>query len=122
MTPTVKSIAVRKLRRKFTVPIYDAEVWLVVDPDIEAARAKFNHLFGVCEYSGYNGLCSYGNGCHFGIFFESHSLTAKIIAHEIFHLTHRISEWAELNFDEKHHEATAQINGYLTERVAKLLK
>lgn len=110
------------MNKRLSIPIFNAVVWLVVSDNIPAARAEMAHWFGpVPECPDYDALCSYGAGHNFALFFEPGALTPKIIAHEIFHLTHRIIDWAGVRFDSQSHEAGALLNGYLSDLIYREL-
>lgn len=110
--------AKRDLRTDFKhlhVPIYDAKVWLVVTTDIveERAKSEWAELFGDEEADpGWDAVC-FRNHSKFGLFFKPSAVDVSTVAHEIFHLTHRILEWVGANFDSSHHETAALLNGYL---------
>ena len=112
------------MTKKFQVPILQVSVVVVVAAKTRPAiRRHFPHLklsdvFG----DGYEACCCYRRS-RFGLFFEPQALKRPdIVAHEIFHLTHRILEFRECNFDESHHEMAAMLNGWLTREVGKILK
>lgn len=112
----------KTIRRIFIVPIYDAEVRLIVAEDIGKERKRLSKYFGdVLDGSEYDAMCSWSGGHRFALFLSYRALTAKVISHEIFHLTHRMMDWVGANFDRDHHEQGALLHGYLTEKVAKLL-
>jgi hypothetical protein len=109
------------MNKIFTVPIYNATLWLIVAKDISKARKKMEFAFGPAPQEDYDALCCY-NGYRYGLFFTPESSQdVDTIAHEIFHLTHRILDWAGTNFDKAHHEHAALLNGYLTKLVNKEL-
>lgn len=111
------------LRRHVTVPIFEASLWIVVAHDIRPERKRMEDLFGpVPEGHNFHALCSYSVGHTFALFFEPSALKNGVIAHEIFHLTHRILDWVGANFDSTHHEQGALLCGYLSELVLKTLK
>jgi hypothetical protein len=113
----------KNIQRKLVVPIYEAAVHLVVADDIKAERAKFNEQFGEVDGCNWDGLCSWDENGTFGIFLPSTNAdNCSVIAHEVFHLTHRILEWTNSNFDAEHHEQGALLHGYLMEWVAKQLR
>ena len=109
-------------KQKINLPIYDATIWLIITEDIIGERKKMQEIFGNIDGAYYNALCSYDNHGNFALFFEPTTLTDKIIAHEIFHLTHRILDWTSGNFDKNHHEQGALLCGYLTEWVQRSIK
>lgn len=110
----------RRLKKKIVVPIYDADVWIVVDKDLKAARKKFEHLFGPTDGE-VDGLCCRSGQGVFGLFFKPSTCTREVMSHEIFHLTHRILEWASIKWKPSHHETGALLCGYLTERVCRVI-
>lgn len=102
------------------VPIFGARVQLIVTDDIRSERKKQEHLFGPVDSGTYYlALCSRSGGHNFALFFEPAGLTRRIIAHEIFHLTHRIlHDWIGAQFD---HETFACLNGDLHEWVYSIV-
>jgi len=112
------------MNKCFTIPIYNAVLTLIVSNNIAKERKKLEFLFGpVPETNDYHALCSYSGGNSFALFFTPESSkNIEIIAHEIFHLTHRILDWAGANFDSNHHEQGALLHGYLMKFILKELK
>lgn len=105
-------------RKKFQVPIHDVSIIIVVTRDIPAAyKREFGIDIGKSQMA-----CLGYIGRKFGLFFEpAAKLRHEIVAHEIFHLTHRILEKNFMNFDESHHEMGAYLCEYLTEKVFGIL-
>jgi len=102
--------------RKFHVPIWDVYLHVVVDRDPLAARVKLNRIFGDwAPDDRFEALASW-NGHHFGVFFAPKPPMA-IVAHEVFHVTHRILERADANFDKDHHEPASYLHGWLMDLV-----
>jgi hypothetical protein len=111
-----------KRRVKLRVPIYGVDVLLVVSDDIAQERKTMEHVFGPApDEHDYDALTSY-NGEHFALFFKRKAVSTERIAHEVFHLTHRILEWAGANFDSQHHEQGALLCGYLMATVQEKLR
>lgn len=109
---------IRLIRKKFSIPIYDATLWLIVTGNISRERKKWDYLFGPApDAHNYDALCSYSGGHTFALFFAREQMTLKILSHEVFHLTHRIMDWSGLNFDSNHHEQGALLHGYLMDMV-----
>lgn len=110
------------MKKRFDIPIYDAVLWIVTTKSIAKERRKWEHVFGPSPASSdIAALCSYGTGHTFALFFEPKP-DLKIVAHEVFHLAHRIMDWAGANFDGTHHEQGALLNGYLMDLVARHMK
>lgn len=106
-------------RKIFQVPIHDVTVVIVVTQDIPAA---YKREFGI-EIGNSQMACLGYDKRKFGLFFEpAAKLRGEIIAHEIFHLTHRILEKNCMNFDESHHEMGAYLCEYLTKKVFGVLR
>jgi hypothetical protein len=107
-------------KKKFFVPVYNVDLWIVVTDDVKRERTKMQKIFGSFgDKHEYDGLCSC---CYdkFGVFFEKKKLETRsvnLIAHEVFHLTHFIIEYAGANFDEDNQEHGAILNGYLMDLV-----
>jgi hypothetical protein len=110
------------MERKFIIPIYDANLVIVVARDIYSERQKFDEIFGPIGGDDFSALCSYTATGEFGLFFTPKYFDHNRIAHEVFHLTHRILDWANVNFDRNNHEAAALLCGYLTELVYGVYK
>lgn len=104
------------VRQRISIPIYEVFVWIVVDEDALARRIEFNEEFGEYTDGPFKGLCS-SEGDVFGLFFYPGDLTRNTIAHETFHLTHRILQYIGAEFDPDNHETFSWLCGYLTERV-----
>jgi hypothetical protein len=110
------------MEKIFTIPLYDCILRIVVEKDIEQARKKFDSVYGTTTADNYEGLCCWSGGHNFGLFFTpSAARSINVISHEVFHLTHRIMEWAGCNFDKEHHEQGALLNGYLMKLVVQAL-
>jgi len=115
-------LRLRQMKKKFHVPLYDAVVWVVVCDDIAKERKKWENLFGPVQADEmYDALCSHSGGQTFGLFFERKIITLKIVAHETFHLTHRILDWVGGNFDKTHHEQAALLHGFLMPTILKTI-
>ncbi len=104
---------------KFHVPIHDVLVVIVVTTDIPSA---YKREFGV-DIDDTRMACLGYRGRKFGLFFDPESkLRLEIVAHEVFHLTHRILEQNCMNFDESHHEIGAYLCEFLTKKVFSVIK
>lgn len=109
-------------RHRFIVPIYENAVTLIVTDDIQKERNKHRRRFGdyqvdpQCE-----GLVS-SSGGYYLLLLKPRDCTHGQIAHEIFHLTHRIMEWTGDRFDDDHSEPAAYLVQWLTKRVYGQLK
>lgn len=109
-------------KHRIKVPIYGAAFWLIVTDDIVRERTKMNDVLGEYEASPHDtGLCCYRNE-NFALFLRRDQICINIVAHEVFHLTHRIGEWSSINFDQEHHESLALLNGFLMEHVLYRLR
>lgn len=102
------------------IPLYGALLYIVVSEDILSIRKGMSDLFGEAPEADFDALCSYDNKGTFALFFTPTSLTPNIIAHEVFHLTHRIGTWRYGGFVENYHEVYADLCGYLTEQVISI--
>ena len=104
------------------MPIYDASIYLVVSDKIGNERKKFDKLFGKYPDEDYRALHCYDSAGSFGMFFDARYVEYSVICHEVFHLTHRVLDWANTNFDKDHHEHAALLNGYLNAWVINFAK
>lgn len=107
----------------FNVPIYDVAFHVIVTDDITRSRLKRTGWLGEATlgFEAGSGLCSY-HFHRFAFFAERRYLCHDLIAHELFHLTHRILERAGAKFGEEHHEPAAYLCGWLTARVYRELR
>ena len=102
--------------RVFQVPIWSVSLHIYVGKDPVAARVKAKDLFDEWdEEDRFEALASW-NGSEFGLFFSPRP-SLELVAHEVFHITHRILERAEANFDPEHHEQGAYLMGWLMDVV-----
>lgn len=108
------------MKTTFNVPIYNATVHLVISDNIYSDRNKLNKIFG--QYDGkddFEALTSSSSGSlEFGLFFRK-NVEISTVAHEVFHLTHRILEWTNCYFSNDEQEQGALLNGYLMNIVIK---
>jgi hypothetical protein len=106
-----------------SIPIYDADVWIVVAQDIGKERKEWEDLMGPAPPDeDYDALCSHNGGATFALFFAKKRLCRKTVEHEIFHLTHRIFAWVGAPFVEANHEPAALLHAYLTETIFSELR
>ena len=111
----------KEIRRRIDVPVWDVTVWLYVINDIRKERQERDYMFGPAPDCKYDALCSYGDCSTFALYFKTEALSMKTVAHEVFHLTHRIMDVVGANFDQDHHEQGALLNGYLMQEVVKAI-
>ena len=103
------------MKKRFTIPIFKADLWLVVADDMPTARRKMSKEFGDMPADMDDGaaLSSYDGAGRFGLFFDVKYITPEVVAHECFHTTHRILDYVNANFDKEHHETAALLHGYI---------
>lgn len=107
-----------KQRIKFYVPIFDVSVAVIVTTDIPDA---YRREFGT-QIEDLRMACLGYEGKRHCLFFEPTAvIRPEIVAHEVFHLTHRILERCCMNFDPGHHEVGAYLNEWLTKQVGNAL-
>ena len=107
-----------KLKKRFTVEVFDADVVVVVADDIPK---EYKKEFGIQIDDVRMACCGY-NGRKFGLFFEPKAVArTEIVAHEVFHLTHRILDLCCMNFDSCHHEVGAYLHEHLIKKVLHIL-
>lgn len=113
------------IKRHFKVPIFEATVLVVVSDSHKQVKAAIDNFVGgqyEIEASDDCEAFLQHKRSKFALFFERPTVKKKdVVAHEIFHLTHRILEYREMNFDPDHHELAAMLNGWLTDKVHKIL-
>lgn len=99
------------------IPIYDLRFWVGVSDDSKALRAKFDWAFGKRDDANeFSGTCEYHRS-KFAALFDAYDLSHELIAHEVFHITHRMIEYCGGNFSPNNHEPFAYLNGHLTQLV-----
>ncbi|MFW6002242.1 MAG: hypothetical protein ACOCQD_02795 [archaeon] len=115
------------MRRKVRIPIYNVTLYIVVkDTSLELykeVKKKFySNLFVVQDnLRRFDGAILRGNPKNkdkLAIFLKTNP-TYNILAHEVFHLTHRILDWSGAKFE---HEHAAFLHGYLFDLVLKNVK
>lgn len=106
------------------VPIYGMRLLLVVTDDVFRSRVARNAIFGEprCDNSGWAGLCVWDENFRVALIFDRAELCHNLIAHEIFHVTHRILERNNVAFGVHNHEPFAHLCGWLTGAVYTDLK
>lgn len=110
--------------RRIVVPIYNVTVFIVVAEDAaaERGRKRWVDMMGPAPSGPYNALCSrWGPAGELALFFNADALLSGVVAHEVFHLTHRILEWTGEPFDNTKHEQGASLHEYLVCRIAACL-
>jgi hypothetical protein len=113
------------MKKTFKVPIFEATVMVVVAETHKQAKDAIDKFVGghyELEASEDCEAFLQHKNSRFALFFERPTVKKKdVVAHEVFHLTHRILEYREMNFDSNHHEMAAMLNGWLTLQVNRIL-
>lgn len=100
------------------VPIYRAKLILSVSEDVIAARKEDSEIFGPCLLTKAQAMASCDDeGNNYAIYFNYSHLDHGTIAHEIFHLTHRIFDSISGKFDINNQEPLAYLCEWLTDWV-----
>lgn len=126
-----RMVGPRRIFKRLTVPIYNAEVWLIISDNPQAELSKLAKVFGEENINTKNinviGACCEARvrGLYALIYKRSH-LTADNITHEIFHLVHKILSWKLATehpyHDAYHGEHGAMLFGYLMAQVCQEAK
>lgn len=106
------------IKRTTTLPLYDFKVKLVVARDIVPVVSSY---ITIPEGLVYEGLCL-ARGREVVVIYRLRDMTAGLIAHELFHATHRIMEGISANFSTIHQEPFAYVNEWLHNQVYAQLK
>lgn len=105
------------------VPIYCGRLILSITSDCVKARKKMSDKFGMSLVQDAQGIAtSSEDGLYYGIFFTEKEMTHGIVAHEIFHIAHRILHERGLLFSIDHQEAHAYLCEWITDFVYKQVK
>lgn len=99
--------------QRHKIPIFECHFWTVIADDPAAVLKTFPIFTNETPRSNTFFVQNVTQG-HFGVFLPGDH-DANDLAHEVFHATHRILDWANCNFDAEHHEQGAMLCGYLTE-------
>lgn len=111
--------------KRHRIEVYDGWFDVVVCHSIEKARncpSMVRWLKSRCTNC--NGAAGLSDEYRYkiAVFFDRVDLGHDVIAHEIFHATHRLLDYAGVKHDEDHHEAHAHLCGSLTRLVYQDLK
>jgi len=112
-------LILKPMKRRFTVPIYDVCVWIIVSEDIILSRTKMNHIFENHSITSAEGICSWNQGT-FGLFFKTDT-SLNTIVHEIYHLTTKILSYYNISHEPYEEEHWAIFNAYLIEKIFGIL-
>jgi len=109
----------RPIKVKVEVPIYDTELWIIIDEEASRRRDEMRNLFGEQTLlGGWAALCSYDERTGtVALFFYPDRMKRGMIAHEVFHATANILRYAGVRFEPNNHEAHAYLCGWITEQV-----
>lgn len=98
---------------------YDTDFEVVVCHDISRARntpkriAWFECGWTECDAIGLT--CA--TRSKIGVFLERGKIDHNLIAHEAFHATHRLMDWAGVRFDIENQEPYSHLNGYINQLI-----
>lgn len=103
------------------IPIYDAELEVVVTSSMEGSQKNKNRLARLGNDDnivGGRGLmwCS-ATETRMAILMRSNSVTHETIAHEVFHATHRLMHFTNTKFSIVHDEPFAYLCGYIADLI-----
>lgn len=102
------------------LPLYSVRIRFAVTDDIQRFRNRYDRLFGPYDCGSATGLAS-NCGRNFMLILHERYVTHGHIAHEIFHVTHRIMEWVDNDITRESHEPHAYLCEHLTNHVYDLL-
>ena len=107
----------------FRLPIFDpCNVWLVVTDHVGHARSQRDKVLGRGNGVDYHGLSCWDEKGKFFLFFQRTAIDHQLIAHEVFHATHRMLEYCCHNLTPNAHEPHAYLCGFLTATVYRKLR
>lgn len=101
------------------IPIHSIRFLLVVSNSVVESRAGRRNMFGPFDQQ-CAGLCSY-EGFRVAVFLERQNLCHELIAHEVFHASHRAMQYQGTVFGHDNHEPFALLHGWLTGHVYREL-
>ena len=110
-----------------SLPVYYADLWIGCLPQADYISKTKKACKEVLGYDFDDGdvesasLLAY-RGSKFILAFRKGNCGIEKIAHEVFHLTHRLMDLCGCNFDAGHHEQGAYLHGWLMELVWNSMK
>ncbi len=97
------------------IPIYDQSLELVVTKKLKWAERNRQKAFRINPGSGLGAVIY--RKWRFALILEKDKISHELIAHEVFHATHRIMEYLGDKFTRRNHEPYAYLLGYLTREI-----
>lgn len=109
----------KTLIKRMGLPLYGKRYTLVVCDDYAEERPKHNKALGVDENpkNCMGCVCWADDYRELYLFLTRNEVSHNLIAHETFHLAHRVAEYYGINFDPNNHEPVAHICGALTGQI-----
>lgn len=107
-----------------TIPIYGSYFQTAIVHSMENAwnKRRQRKIPGILPPGEDSAACCSWYRSRIVILFDRSNVTHEIIAHEIFHATHRILDWVGIEVTKKHHESAAHLNGHLNKLVYQDMK
>lgn len=112
----------KNVTRNLKPPLYPVRVFICLTEDINDAMSDYEKYFGKQDRDKWTLACALANFDR-GVFalFIPFNASTKTIAHELWHLTNYILRQVGIVADHDNDEPGAYLNGWLTERVYRLL-
>jgi hypothetical protein len=98
------------------VPVHSIRLLVVVTDNVRVSRSNRNAIYGPYDVD-CSGLCTWDEGYRVALFFTREYLCHELIAHEVFHATHRILQRQGVVFTPDNSEPFALLNGWLSAHV-----
>lgn len=111
------------MKRTFKIPLYGSCTLTVVLTD--SVVKEWNaldfpgHTPDDPQTTHYDGLCAFRSG-RFWIFLDEKKISVPLIAHEVFHCTHRVMAFVGSEFHVSHQEPYAYLCEWITHRVLEV--
>jgi hypothetical protein len=109
------------IREIIDVPIYGAKVFISVGNSVKQEVAKLEIFDPIPAGLTYEAVCCYSDNKHFALVFDYRKITYGVVAHEVFHLTHRIQMCVGSKFEEDNSEPWALLHEYLVDKVFAII-
>jgi hypothetical protein len=101
------------------IPVHSVRFLLVVSNSVVESRASRRQMYGPYD-TPCCGLCAW-EGFRVGVFLDRSHLCHELIAHEVFHASHRVLQYQGTVFATDNHEPFALLHGWLTGHVYREL-
>ncbi len=116
-------MAKKFVKKKIKIPIYDANLWVVVHDDLEKGIAMLPRCLDIDateDDKDVQAIC-YSDFPHYGIAFDYNSLSPGIIHHEVAHVVRDIMHAIGFTIDPQNDEPVSYFEQWLNDKVTDIV-